>query len=78
MEKVVFFMRFFALCVGCLLGGNAVFAQPVVGTNLPLVAETDFSVSGGDDDYWHSLDMVIGWLTVRYTTVLQSNLIMPL
>ncbi|MBR5375210.1 MAG: hypothetical protein IK131_11130, partial [Paludibacteraceae bacterium] len=62
MKKVVFFTRFFALCVACLLGVNVAFAQPGGGgTNLPLVAETDFSVSGGDDDYWHSLDMVDGY-----------------
>ena len=26
-----------------------------------LVSETDFSVAGGEDDYWHSTDMVDGY-----------------
>ena len=48
-----FIVKLVALCMFLSLY-TVVNAQ----NNLPLVAETDFSVSGGDDDYWHSLDMV--------------------
>ena len=51
-----FIVKLVALCMFLSLY-TVVNAQ----NNLPLVAETDFSVSGGDDDYWHSLDMVDGY-----------------
>ncbi|MFA6884719.1 MAG: hypothetical protein WCQ55_06395, partial [Paludibacteraceae bacterium] len=39
------------------------------GTDLVLVSATDFSVSGGEDDYYHSTDMIDG-----YTGVIKPNI----
>lgn len=66
MKKLVFRVKWVALCAILFLFTDAS-AQGWPGggggggNDLPLVAETDFSVSGGDDDYWHSLDMVDGY-----------------
>ncbi|MBR4838940.1 MAG: T9SS type B sorting domain-containing protein [Paludibacteraceae bacterium] len=65
MKKLNFRVKWLFLCAVLFLFFTEVTAQwnpgGGGGTNLPLVAETDFSVGGGDDDYWHSLDMVDGF-----------------
>lgn len=64
MKNTFTLVRYVASVVICLFIGSGIgaYAQWGPTTNtLPLVAETDFSVSGGDDDYWHSLDMVDGY-----------------
>ncbi|MCQ2232014.1 MAG: T9SS type B sorting domain-containing protein [Paludibacteraceae bacterium] len=64
MKKIKLFVKYVVLSAACLFGTESLFAQwpggGGGGTSLPLVAETDFSVAGGEDDYYHSMDMVDG------------------
>ncbi len=60
MKKIKLLLQAFAICMACLFPFSNTFAQ-WGGPTLALVAETDFSVAGGDADYWHSLDMVDGY-----------------
>ena len=53
-------LAFWLFLVGLLLGSSKAYAQRPGGggaTNLPLIASTDFTVVGGEDDYYHSFDM---------------------
>lgn len=70
MKKIQLLVKCIALSAVCLLSTESLFAQwggGGGGTSLPLVAETDFSVEGGEDDYYHSIDMIdgIGKSTIR-------------
>ena len=54
------FLNYCLFLIGLLLGSTNVYAQFPGGggaTNLPLIASTDFTVVGGEDDYYHSFDM---------------------
>ena len=67
MKKISLFIKYISICVVCLLSGGSLLAQPGWGggggaTNLPLVAETDFSSSTKEAGaYFASVEEVDGF-----------------
>ena len=57
MKNAKFILKLAFACMMCF-SCTCSWAQFGPAPALPLVAETDFSVSGGDADYYHSLDKI--------------------